>query len=99
MMAERIVKKEITAKEKLVRVLYVIFAILAIIIVNFLPLLFDIGYLFLLTGALSFGIGFVCYLMATGFYKEFEYCVVNDEFSIDVIKAKTRRSALFSGSY
>ena len=95
---ERIVKKKITSKEKVYRVLFIVLAILAIIIVNLIPLFFGIGYLFLLTGAMSFGIGYVCYLFVTGIEKEYEYSIVNDEFSIDVIRAKSRRANLYSGS-
>ena len=97
-MVEIMVKKEFTSKEKVMRVLIVLLAILAILIVNVFPLFFGIGYLFLFTGVLSFGIGFGCYMFVTGLKKEFEYSVVNDSFTIDVIRNSSRRSELFSGS-
>ncbi|HAU50396.1 MAG: hypothetical protein VZR13_01495 [Saccharofermentanaceae bacterium] len=95
---EKIVAKHLTAKDKLCRVIFVILAVLAIFLINFIPLLFGIIYLMLLTVSLSFGIGFLCYLMVSGIVKEYEYSVVNDEFSVDVISGKKRRSNLFSGS-
>lgn len=95
---EKLVVKHLTTKDKICRVLYVILAILAILIVNIFPLFFGIGYLFLFTGALSFGIGYLCYYKVSGLRKEFEYSVVNDEFTIDTIKGKKRRVQLFSGS-
>ena len=95
---EKIVKKKITSKDKFCRILFVILAILAILLVNILPLFFGITYLFLLTGALSFGIGFLCYFSVTGIEKEYEYSLVNDELNIDIIRGKKRRSHLFAGS-
>ena len=95
---ERIVKKKITTKEKVSRVLFIIMAVIAIILVILLPLLFGITYLFLLSGALAFGIGFLCYMFVTGLNKEYEYSIVNDEFSIDVIRNRSRRVHLYSGS-
>ena len=95
---EKLVVKHLTAKDKICRVLYVILAVLAILIVNIFPLFFGIGYLFLFTGAISFGIGYLCYYKVSGLRKEFEYSVVNDEFTIDTIKGKKRRTQLFSGS-
>ncbi len=95
---EKIVAKHLTAKDKISRVGFVVCAVLAILLVNFIPLLFGIFYLFLLTVSLSFGIGFLCYFMVSGVVKEYEYSVVNDELTIDVISGKKRRSHLFSGS-
>lgn len=96
--AEHIVKKKITQKEKVCRVLLIALAVISILFVIVLPLLFGITYLFLLSGALAFGIAFLCYYLVTGLEKEYEYSVVNDEFTIDVIRAKSRRSHLYSGS-
>lgn len=95
---EVLVKKKMSGKEKFSRVAYIILAIFAILLVNFIPLLFGIGYLFLLTGALSFGIGFICYIMVTNLKKEYEYSVVNESISIDVIYNGKRRTPMFSGS-
>ena len=69
---EKLVVKHLTTKDKICRVVYVILAILAILIVNIFPLFFGIGYLFLFTGALSFGIGYLCYYKVSGLRKEFE---------------------------
>ncbi|MBR2750165.1 MAG: hypothetical protein IKD90_03435 [Clostridiales bacterium] len=95
---EQVVKRELTSKDKLFRVLLIILAVFAGLVVNIVPLLFGIGYLFLFTGALTCGIGFFCYYSLTGLKKEYEYSLVNDSFSIDVIKNKRRRLELFSGS-
>jgi len=95
---ERIVKKKITTKEKICKVLLIILAVIGIAFVIVLPLLFGITYLFLLSGAIAFGIAFTCYYFITGMEKEYEYSIVNDDFSIDVIRAKSRRSQLYSGS-
>lgn len=95
---EQLVKKTVTSKEKLGKVLTIILCVFAILFVNIVPLLFGIVYLFILTGVLSFGIGFITYRSVTNLNKEYEYSVVNDSFSVDIIKGKTRRSSLFSGS-
>ncbi len=95
---EKIVAKHLTAKDKVCRVIFVILAVLAILLVNFIPLLFGVFYLFLLTVSLSFGIGYLCYIMVSGIVKEYEYSLVNDEFTVDVISGKKRRAHLFSGS-
>ncbi|MBR3032128.1 MAG: hypothetical protein IKH92_03810 [Clostridiales bacterium] len=95
---EKIVTKHLTTKDKVCRVAFVICSVLAILLVNFFPLLFGVFYLLLLTVSISFGIGYLCYLMVSGVVKEYEYSVVNDEFAIDVISGKKRRSQLFSGS-
>ncbi len=95
---EKIVTKHLTTKDKISRIIFIVCAVLAIFLVNFIPLLFGIVYLFLLTVSLSFGIGYLCYLMVSGVTKEYEYSIVNDEFSIDVISGKKRRAPLFSGS-
>ena len=96
--AEYIVKKNVTTKEKVCRVLIIVLAVIAGLFVLVLPLMFGITYLFLLSGALVFGIAFFCYYYVTGIEKEYEYSIVNDEFSIDVIRAKSRRTQLYSGS-
>ncbi len=95
---EKLVVKHLTTKDKMCKVLYVLLAVLAILIVNIFPLFFGIGYLFLFTGAISFGIGYLCYYKVSGLRKEFEYSVVNDEFTVDTIKGQKRRVQLFSGS-
>ncbi len=95
---EKIVTKHLTTKDKISRIIFIVCAVLAIFLVNFIPLFFGIVYLFLLTVSLSFGIGYLCYLMVSGVTKEYEYSIVNDEFSIDVISGKKRRAPLFSGS-
>ena len=95
---EQLVKRTVTSKESVGKVLTILLAVLAILFVNIVPLFFGIVYLFVLTGVLSFGIGFLAYRSVTGLNKEYEYSVVNDTFAVDIIKAKTRRSSLFSGS-
>ncbi|MBP5493065.1 MAG: hypothetical protein J6Y08_09490 [Clostridiales bacterium] len=97
-MAEKLVKKATTSKDRVCKCLIILFAVLLILLVLIFPLFFGIGYLFLLSGAIGFGIGFGCYYYVTGMYVEYEYCIVNENFSIDVIKARTRRSPLYSGS-
>jgi len=95
---EQVVKREMSSKDRLFRVLLIILAVFAVFVVNFVPLLFGIGYLFLFTGALSCGIGFFVYFSISGLHKEYEYSLVGDMFIIDVIKAKKRRLSLFSGT-
>lgn len=95
---EVLVKKSLTSKEKMCRVLYIVLSIIGILIVNVIPLFFGIGYLFILTGALSFGIGFLCYYFVTNLKREYEYSIVNDTFSVDVIRNSSRRQELYSGS-
>lgn len=95
---EILVKKTLTTKEKVCRVLYVILAIMAILLVNTIPLMFGIGYLFILTGALTCGIGYLCYYFITNLKVEYEYSVVNENVSVDIIRNKSRRTPLFSGS-
>ena len=96
-LVEQLVKREMTTKSKICKVLMIILCVMAILLVNIFPLFFGIGYLFILTGAISFAMGFGCYMFVTGMYKEYEYSVVNESFSIDIIRGKSRRSALFSG--
>lgn len=95
---EVIIKKSRTKKESICKVLYIIMTILAILLVNFMALLFGVYYLFALTAAISFGIGYSCYYYITNMRKEFEYSIVNDVLSVDIIRNKVRRQPLFSGS-
>ncbi|MBO4495474.1 MAG: hypothetical protein J5752_06430 [Clostridiales bacterium] len=97
-LVEQVVKHEMTSKDKLFRVLLIILAVFAGLVVNIVPLLFGIGYLFLFTGALTCGIAVFCYFSLSGLHKEYEYSLVNDSFTIDVIKAQKRRMNLFSGT-
>ncbi len=95
---EQVVKREKTKKDRVCKILLIALAVFAILVVNIVPLLFGIGYLFLFTGALSCGIVFFCFYTISGQNKEYEYSLVNDSFTIDVIRAKKRRLSLFSGS-
>jgi len=86
---EQLVKRQPTAKDRLIRVA----VILGII------LIFILGTLFLqvIGWALTVAAGFGAYILFGRLKKEYEYIFTNGELDIDVIYNKSSRKRVFSG--
>jgi hypothetical protein len=93
--AEKIVKRSITKSDRIMQVLTGIVAVVAIFLLNIVPMYFGLNIL-VVTALLSVGIGYPAYAIIISYDVEYEYCLTNDELSIDKIISKRKRKHLFS---
>jgi len=90
---ENFVKREKTAMNAVFNVLCVALTILIIFMVNVIPILFGLN-IFFFTGAFSFLIGFLCYLLIGRQNIEYEIALTNDNFSVTKILGERKRVLL-----
>ena len=94
---EKLVKRKKTGAEKLLSVMLILSAIFLIVFCFVLPIIVQVNF-YVISGLVSFGIGFLVYRMITSFNRDYEYSITNDELLIDQIIAERKRSRVFTGS-
>lgn len=93
--AEKIVKRRISTMDRIMQVFTGIVAIFGIFLLNIGPMYFGLNIL-VLTALLSVGIGYPAYAIIISYDVEYEYCLTNDELTIDKIISKRKRKHIFS---
>lgn len=93
---EQIIVRKPSNAERIVKILTIVFGVLACLImltISFLRLLGAISFIFL---PLSFGVAVFLYFTVRNMYIEYEYCITNDCFDIDRIIGKRKRERIVS---
>lgn len=90
---EQFVKREKTAYNTAFTVFSITVTAVLIVAINLIPMLFQLNILFI-TGAISFGIAFLCWFINKRQNVEYEVSVTNDLFSVSRILGETKRELL-----
>ncbi|NLT11158.1 MAG: hypothetical protein GXY06_01935 [Clostridiaceae bacterium] len=94
---EKIVARKNGPFELFIKILSVLSFITISVFLNSITFLIRVNFLGI-SIAITIGLAYLTYRMIRSVDSEFEYAIVNDEFTIDRIVAKTKRKRMFSAS-
>ncbi len=90
---ENFVKRERSAVNSVFTVCSIALCIVLIVFINVIPVLLGLNVIFF-TGVISFGLGFLCFLINRRQHVEYETSITNDNFTVSRILGETKRELL-----
>lgn len=91
---EQIVVRRLRGSEKVLKMLTLIFGVLAILLLVFLTFLQALGVFSFILLPLAFGAGVLLFFQLRNTFIEYEYSITNGSFDIDRIKGKRKRERM-----